>query len=81
MHTQIDWSDQSAPFSMQFDGLYFNSQHALEAARYTFIEGNRLMERWSEWQPNSSTLCTRPNGQHSWRQHSWRQPHRSFHVE
>jgi tRNA 5-methylaminomethyl-2-thiouridine biosynthesis bifunctional protein len=60
MHAQIDWSDQSEPFSPLFDDLYFNTDQGIEESRYVFLEGNQLIDRWSIWQ--SDTFCIAETG-------------------
>jgi len=45
-HADIEWQD-GLPYSKQFQDIYFSRQDGLEETHYTFIEGNRLKERWS----------------------------------
>lgn len=43
---QIEWSN-GTPISTEFEDVYFNSENGAEEARYIFIEGNDLENRWS----------------------------------
>jgi tRNA 5-methylaminomethyl-2-thiouridine biosynthesis bifunctional protein len=47
-HAQLDWSDQSEPYSTQFNDVYFNNQDGLNESHYVFFEGNFLQQRWIE---------------------------------
>ncbi|MGB5444901.1 MAG: tRNA (5-methylaminomethyl-2-thiouridine)(34)-methyltransferase MnmD, partial [Psychromonas sp.] len=49
-HAQIDWSDQSEPFSSQFDDVYFNTDQGIDEANYVFFAGNNLPTRWLDCQ-------------------------------
>jgi len=48
-HAQLDWSDQSEPFSTQFDDVYFNNSQGQNESQYVFFEGNSLDQRWNEF--------------------------------
>ncbi|GLS91517.1 tRNA 5-methylaminomethyl-2-thiouridine biosynthesis bifunctional protein MnmC [Psychromonas marina] len=50
MHAQIDWSDQSGPFSPVFGDLDFNTDQNIADSHSVFLQGNQLTERWSTWQ-------------------------------
>jgi len=45
-HAQLDWSDQSEPYSTEFNDVYFNNQDGLNESQYVFFEGNSLEQRW-----------------------------------
>lgn len=45
-HAQIDWSDQSEPFSPLFDDHYFNTEQGFDESQYVFIDANQLIKRW-----------------------------------
>ena len=51
-HAQLDWSDQSEPFSTLFSDIYFNNNQGLNESQYVFFEGNSLAERWDNF-PNN----------------------------
>lgn len=51
-HAEINWSDQSEPFSALFGDVYFNTEHGFNESLYVFIEGNNLAQRWRD--------CTAP---------------------
>jgi len=57
MHAQIDWSDQSEPFSPLFGDLYFNTDQGIEESRYVFVEGNQLIDRWSVYQDDKFCIA------------------------
>lgn len=57
MHAQIDWSDQLEPFSPLFGDLYFNTDQGIEESRYVFLEGNKLIDRWSAWQDDKFCIA------------------------
>ena len=42
----LDWQGER-PFSRQFGDIYFSRDSGLEEKRYTFLQGNRLAERFS----------------------------------
>ncbi|WP_019614464.1 bifunctional tRNA (5-methylaminomethyl-2-thiouridine)(34)-methyltransferase MnmD/FAD-dependent 5-carboxymethylaminomethyl-2-thiouridine(34) oxidoreductase MnmC [Psychromonas ossibalaenae] len=45
-HAEINWSDQSEPFSAQFEDVYFNTEQGLNESLYVFLQGNNLQSRW-----------------------------------
>jgi len=47
MHAELHWSDQSEPYSTQFNDVYFNNNQGVKESDYVFFEGNKLHERWS----------------------------------
>jgi len=49
MHAQLHWSDQSEPFSTQFNDIYFNSNQGVKESQYVFFEGNNLDKRWFDF--------------------------------
>jgi len=46
MHAELHWSDQSEPYSTQFNDVYFNNNQGVKESDYVFFEGNQLQERW-----------------------------------
>jgi len=42
---QLDWSDDGAPLSQQFDDVYFSRHSGIDETRYVFLEKNHLPER------------------------------------
>ncbi|MDN2662116.1 bifunctional tRNA (5-methylaminomethyl-2-thiouridine)(34)-methyltransferase MnmD/FAD-dependent 5-carboxymethylaminomethyl-2-thiouridine(34) oxidoreductase MnmC [Psychromonas sp. 14N.309.X.WAT.B.A12] len=59
-HAQLDWSDQSEPFSTQFDDIYFNNDHGADESEYVFFSGNDLLNRWQA--SNSEEFCIAETG-------------------
>lgn len=51
-HAQIEWSDQSEPFSSLFDDHYFNTDEGINESNYVFLQGNELNKRWSDCEEN-----------------------------
>ncbi|WP_243836915.1 bifunctional tRNA (5-methylaminomethyl-2-thiouridine)(34)-methyltransferase MnmD/FAD-dependent 5-carboxymethylaminomethyl-2-thiouridine(34) oxidoreductase MnmC [Psychromonas algicola] len=49
MHAQLHWSDQSEPFSTQFNDIYFNSNQGVKESQYVFFDGNDLQKRWADF--------------------------------
>jgi tRNA 5-methylaminomethyl-2-thiouridine biosynthesis bifunctional protein len=46
VHTaQLDWSEDGAPLSSQFDDVYFSSHSGIDESRYVFLEQNHLPAR------------------------------------
>jgi len=45
-HAELDWSDQSEPYSTQYDDIYFNNDQGVKESQYVFFEGNQLIKRW-----------------------------------
>ena len=45
-HAQLNWSDQSEPYSTMFDDIYFNNNQGHCESQYVFFEGNHLAHRW-----------------------------------
>jgi len=60
MHAQIDWSDQSEPFSPLFCDPYFNTDQGIDESHYVFIEGNQLIKRWESH--DSAHFCIAETG-------------------
>lgn len=54
-HAQLDWSDQSEPFSTQFDDIYFNNDQGADESEYVFFLGNDLETRWQTF--HSQQFC------------------------
>ncbi len=44
---QVNWIDDSVPHSTRFDDYYFSSDNGLEEVDHTFIQPNRLVERFT----------------------------------
>lgn len=44
----INWIDEIVPYSEQFDDFYFNTDGGLQEIEHTFIQPNRLAERFSD---------------------------------
>ncbi len=42
----VTWADESVPYSIQFDDYYFSTDNGLEEVDHTFIQPNRLVERF-----------------------------------
>jgi tRNA 5-methylaminomethyl-2-thiouridine biosynthesis bifunctional protein len=42
---QLDWSEDGAPHSQQFDDVYFSCHSGINETRYVFLEQNHLPER------------------------------------
>ncbi len=42
----LDWQD-GQPFSRRFGDVYFSRDSGLAEKRYTFLQGNRLAERFA----------------------------------
>lgn len=57
MAAPIDWSDQSVPFTLLFDGLYSETNHASDALQDTFIKENQLINRWLTCQKTSFCIA------------------------
>lgn len=43
----LQWQDDGAPYSTQFDDIYFSRGGGLAETEHVFLAGNRLQERWS----------------------------------
>lgn len=56
-HAQIEWSDQSEPFSPLFEDVYFNTDEGVNESLYVFIQGNRLEQRWQDCLSPSFTIA------------------------
>jgi tRNA 5-methylaminomethyl-2-thiouridine biosynthesis bifunctional protein len=46
----LNWGEDGAPHSTQFDDVYFDKESGLEETRYVFLKNNQLTERWSSMQ-------------------------------
>mgnify|MGYP001820833324 CR=1 FL=1 len=44
---EIQWSERGAPYSRQFDDVYYSREDGLAESEHVFLAGNRLPERWS----------------------------------
>ena len=44
---QLDWSEDGAPISSQFDDVYFSRHSGIDETRYVFLEQNKLPERFA----------------------------------
>jgi len=43
---QLDWSEDGAPISTEFDDVYFSRHSGIDETRYVFLEQNHLPERF-----------------------------------
>lgn len=50
----VNWIDGIVPHSEQFDDFYFNTEGGLQEIEHTFIQPNRLVERFSESLPEQT---------------------------
>ncbi|MBD5769868.1 bifunctional tRNA (5-methylaminomethyl-2-thiouridine)(34)-methyltransferase MnmD/FAD-dependent 5-carboxymethylaminomethyl-2-thiouridine(34) oxidoreductase MnmC [Marinomonas colpomeniae] len=48
----LNWGEDGAPHSSQFDDVYFDKESGLEETRYVFLQHNKLLERWKALQKN-----------------------------
>jgi len=52
-HAELDWraddGDLEAPFSTDYDDIYFSRQDGREESRFVFIDNNDLPRRFAEW--------------------------------
>lgn len=46
-NADLEWQESGAPFSAQFQDIYFSRQGGLAETDHVFITANRLRERWS----------------------------------
>ena len=44
-NAQLDWSEDGAPHSLQFDDVYFSCHSGIDETRYVFLEQNHLPKR------------------------------------
>jgi tRNA 5-methylaminomethyl-2-thiouridine biosynthesis bifunctional protein len=61
-NADLEWQDSGAPFSSQFQDIYFSRQGGLGETEHVFIAANHLRERWSEWE---NRLATQHDGMQS----------------
>lgn len=47
----MEWDDENVPFAPQFGDTYYSKAGGLGEARYVFLQGNQLPERWSGGKP------------------------------
>jgi tRNA 5-methylaminomethyl-2-thiouridine biosynthesis bifunctional protein len=55
-NAQIEWRE-GVPYSTLFDDIYYSRTDGFEETRYTFIDGNNLIQRWQQ-QPTHNTHTT-----------------------
>ena len=48
---QLQWSDDGAPFSQEFDDIYFSRADGLQETDYVFLQQNHLEQRWRALDP------------------------------
>lgn len=46
-NADLQWQESGAPFSSQFQDIYFSRQGGLDETEHVFIAANRLRERWA----------------------------------
>ncbi|CAM2909120.1 bifunctional tRNA (5-methylaminomethyl-2-thiouridine)(34)-methyltransferase MnmD/FAD-dependent 5-carboxymethylaminomethyl-2-thiouridine(34) oxidoreductase MnmC [Legionella worsleiensis] len=51
----LDWHND-LPFSKRYEDVYSSSESGIRQSRYVFINGNHLLERWSELPNSTDTL-------------------------
>jgi tRNA 5-methylaminomethyl-2-thiouridine biosynthesis bifunctional protein len=51
---QLQWGEDGAPFSQQFDDIYFSREDGLAETDYVFLQQNRLAERWAALDPQQA---------------------------
>jgi len=55
---QLNWGDDGAPHSTQFDDVYFDKDAGLEETRYVFLQHNQLDERWKSLDSSNKSHFT-----------------------
>ena len=50
---QVSWTDEAVPKSQQFDDFYFSTDGGMAEVQHTFIEPNKLPQRFSSLTQNS----------------------------
>ena len=58
VYSQVEWSKNGVPRSVQFDDFYFCTENGLYESQYVFCEGNNLKERWQYTSDTSQTTFT-----------------------
>jgi tRNA 5-methylaminomethyl-2-thiouridine biosynthesis bifunctional protein len=48
---ELQWGPDGAPFSQQFDDIYFSRTDGLQETDYVFLQQNRLEQRWRALDP------------------------------
>jgi tRNA 5-methylaminomethyl-2-thiouridine biosynthesis bifunctional protein len=48
---QLQWNTDGAPFSQQFDDIYFSRADGLQETGYVFLQQNHLEQRWRALDP------------------------------
>ncbi|OCG48434.1 hypothetical protein A9G35_01610 [Gilliamella sp. Choc5-1] len=58
MHkSTISWNENQAPVSVYFDDVYFNTQGAIAETTYVFIDGNDLLQRFTQHQKDTFVVA------------------------
>ncbi len=45
-NAHLQWQDSGAPYSTQFDDIYFSREGGLSETEHVFLDGNHLLQRW-----------------------------------
>ena len=53
----LNWGEDGAPHSSQFDDVYFDKESGLEETRYVFLQHNNLLERWKALSENAFVIA------------------------
>ena len=54
---KLNWGEDGAPHSTQFDDVYFDKESGLEETRYVFLKQNKLTERWEKLEQNAFVIA------------------------
>lgn len=52
----IDYLEDQAPYSPQFGDIYFDATQGYQQSEIIFIQGNQLLQRWSNYTQNTFTI-------------------------
>jgi len=47
-NADIQWLESGAPYSLQFEDIYFSREGGLEETHHVFLQANDLLRRWQE---------------------------------
>ncbi len=59
-NAKLDFNEHGTPMSSEFSDVYYSNDGGATETSYVFIDGNRLLERWKNW--DKSHFCIAETG-------------------
>jgi tRNA 5-methylaminomethyl-2-thiouridine biosynthesis bifunctional protein len=56
-NANIQFNENGTPYATQFEDLYFSDTQGIDETNYVFIQNNKLLSRWENWQEQQFVIA------------------------